>query len=142
MRFWDSSAVIPLLVDEATSSRADTLLREDPAVIAWWATPIECASAVCRLERDGALSADDVRGAFERMRRAIEGWIEVPASADVREQALRLLRVHRLRAADAAQLAAAIVASDFEPSTLEFVSFDLRQLEAADREGFRALGEL
>jgi predicted nucleic acid-binding protein len=53
--------------------------------------------------------------------------------------ALRLLRVHALRAADSLQLAAAIVAAEHEPSALEFVSLDERLNEAASREGFRIL---
>lgn len=62
---------------------------------------------------------------------------EAPASDLVREQAMRLLRAYRLRAADALQLAAAIAAADFSPGSLEFVSLDERQADAAHREGFR-----
>lgn len=139
MKYWDSSAVIPLLVTEDSSTRMEDRLRDDPAVATWWGTPVECASALARLERDGALAADDVRNALARFREAAAGWVEVPASNDVREQAIRLLRVHPLRAADAMQLAAAIVAADFQPSALEFVTLDARQAEAAEREGFRVV---
>lgn len=52
---------------------------------------------------------------------------------------MRLLRVHRLRAADAVQIAAAIVAADFQPGSLEFVTLDVRQADAAEREGFRVI---
>lgn len=137
MRYWDSSAVIPLLVSEDSSAKMEDRLRDDPAVVTWWGTMVECASALARLEREGALATDDVRDALARSREAAEGWIEVPASSDVREQAMRLLRVHPLRAGDAVQLAAAIVAADFQPGTLEFVTLDTRQADAAEREGFR-----
>ena len=136
MRYWDSSALIPLLVTDEASGAMEALLRDDPAIVTWWGSPVECVSALARLERDGALPADDVRSALERLRQASHGWVEVPATDDVREQAIRLLRGHRLRAADALQLAAAVVASDFQASTLEFVSLDARQREAAEREGF------
>lgn len=139
MKYWDASALIPLLVAEDASPRVDAVLREDPAAATWWGTPIECASALARLERDGALGADDVRAALERLRQGMLGWIEVPASGDVREQAMRLLRVHRLRAADAVHIAAAIVAADYQASSLEFVTLDARQAEAAEREGFRVI---
>lgn len=66
-------------------------------------------------------------------------WVEVPASDSVREQAVRLLRVHPLRAGEALHLASAIVAADFDASALEFVTLDTRQAEAAEREGFRVL---
>jgi predicted nucleic acid-binding protein len=47
-----------------------------------------------------------------------------------------LLRVHPLRAADALQLAAAIIAADSEPRSLAFVTLDDRLARAAEREGF------
>lgn len=137
MKYWDSSAVIPLLITEDSSALMEDRLRDDPAVATWWGTPVECVSALARLERDGALAAEDVRDALARFREAASGWVEVPASNDVRDQAMRLLRVHPLRAGDAVQLAAAIVASDFQPRALEFVTLDGRQADAAEREGFR-----
>jgi predicted nucleic acid-binding protein len=136
LRYWDSSAVIPLLVVEVSSSRMDALLRDDAAIVTWWSTPVECVSALARLERDGSLTLPDMRSALDRLRQASLGWVEVPATADVRAQATRLLRVHPLRAADSLQLAAALVAADFQPSTLPFVTLDGRLAAAAEREGF------
>ena len=63
-------------------------------------------------------------------------WQEVVPSGAVRNVAQRLLRVHPLRAADALQLAAATIASEREPASLEFVSLDERLNVAAQREGF------
>lgn len=137
MRFWDSSAVVPLLCEEAESARMRALLREDPALLVWWGTPIECASALARGQRDGKVPAESAQQAISRLRDAMLEWATVPASPDVREQSIRLLRVHRLRAADAMQLAAAIVGSDFQPSALELVTLDDRRAEVADLEGFR-----
>ena len=54
--------------------------------------------------------------------------------------AQRMLRVHALRAADALQLAAALLASDEEPAGLEVVTLDSRLADAARREGFRVSG--
>jgi len=54
----------------------------------------------------------------------------------VLETARRLLRVHPLRAADSFQLAAAFLAAEGRPSTLEFVCLDDRLVIAAQREGF------
>jgi len=61
--------------------------------------------------------------------------MEISPSAAVRDRARRLLRVHSLRAGDALQLAAALVAAEGRPGTLPFVSLDDRQRRAADREG-------
>lgn len=139
MRYWDSSALVPTLLEQTVSERIRRLALADPAVITWWATSIECASALARLERDGTLPRTAFTESIAWLRRAAKAWAEVTPSDDVREQAIRLVRVHPLRAADAVQLAAAIVASDFQPSALDFVTFDTRQADAAAREGFRVL---
>lgn len=139
MRYWDSSALVPLLVMEQSSSRMKELLAADSAIATWWGTAVECASAVVRMGRDGTLTSAAMGEAFERLRHAASGWTEVPATAGVRDQAVRLLRVHRLRAGDALQLAAAIVAADFETGTLDFVTLDTHQAGAAEREGFRVI---
>ena len=139
MRFWDSSALLPLLVHEMTSAQMAQHYRDDAMVVTWWGTRIECASALARLEHDGTLSVADVRRAVHRLDAAAATWIEVPAHDDVRAQAVRLLRIHRLRAADATQVAAAIVAADHVPRSLAFVTLDVRQGLAAEREGFPVL---
>lgn len=139
MRYWDSSALIPLLVEQKASERLRRVAAADPAVITWWATPVECASALARLERDGLLSATALAASVSRLRNALPMWTELAPSPEVREQAIRLVRVHPVRAADALQLAAAVVASDFQPSSLEFVTLDARLAEAAEKEGFRVV---
>jgi len=139
VRYWDSSAIIPLMVAESASVRLREIHSSDPAIATWWGTPVECVSAIARLERDGALTPAGLGSSVARIRHAVASWTEVVPSDDVREQAIRLLRVHQLRAADAVQLAAAIVAAEFQPSTLEFVTLDRNQGVAADKEGFRVI---
>src|SRR5688572_11920497 len=118
MRFWDASAIVPLVVAEASTKALQKLAGADPAMLVWWATSVECASAIARLERDGALEPRSANEAVDRLNRLAEGWHEVDASDAVREAALRFLRVHPLRAADALQLAAAFVAAERRPSAL------------------------
>lgn len=137
MRFWDASAVVPLVVAEAPRDALLALLEADPDMLVWWGTPVECASAIARRERDGALPLGDATAALDRLKRLGRSWHEVLPADPLRSVALRLLRVHPLRAADSLQLAAAIVAAEHEPGTLEFVSLDDRLNEAASREGFR-----
>ena len=139
MRYWDSSALIPLLVEQSSTEAMRAAAREDPAVASWWATPVECVSALARLYRDERLAASDLSESVTRLREAASHWTVVTPSEAVREQAIRLVRVHPLRAADALQLAAAIVASAYQPGALEFVSLDGRQLEAAEKEGFAVI---
>ena len=136
MRFWDASAIVPLLMTEAATKALQGRAGTDPAMLVWWATEVECASAIARLERDGALDAAAVNEAFDRLRRLGGGWHEVEPSDAVRETAVRFLRVHPLRAADALQLAAAFVAAERRPSSLEIVTLDERLAAAARKEGF------
>lgn len=140
MKFWDSSALVPLLVAEASSERLTALMREDPAAAVWWTTPVECASAIARLEREGGMPRDDVARSAKRLATAVQEWTEVPPTDRVRDQAMRLLRLHSLRAADALQLAAALVLAEHDPRTLPFVTLDDHLAAAAEREGFEVLG--
>ena len=136
MRFWDSSAVVPLLVPEVASELLRKLHASDPVVIAWWCAEIECVSAVARAERVGRLSATGAVEGFRRLVALRRGWHEIEPSEEVREVAKRLLRVHDLRAANALHLAAALVAAESRPASLEFVCLDDRLRLAAGREGF------
>jgi predicted nucleic acid-binding protein len=136
MKFWDSSAVIPLLVPEVMSGSTQKLFGADPVIVAWWAADIECTSAIARRQRQGQLPEEFALDAFRRLNALRAGWHEVEPSDEIRETAKRLLRVHDLRTADALQLAAAVFASEARPSTLKFISLDERLLAAARREGF------
>ncbi len=136
MRFWDSSAVVPLLVRQEASERMMRLFSGDGAVTVWWGTRVECDSAIVRLERDGFLSAGAVQKAFSRLDDLAALWHEIQPVDILRETARRILRLHNLRAADALQLAAAHLAAEQRSSTLEFVCLDERLALAAAREGF------
>ena len=139
MRFWDASAVVPLLLDQPASIRSRALLDEDPEVVIWWATPVECASALARLRREGLLTEADEARATERLEALRAGWDEMLPGDVLRAQAFRVLRLHPLRAADALQLAAAMEWAG-TPSAGTLVSFDDRMGAAAAREGFTVLG--
>jgi len=136
MMFWDASAIVPLLMTEPTTKTVQTLAQKDPTMIVWWATEVECASAIARLERDAALDEAAATQAFNRLKHLAHAWHEVDPSDPVREAAVRFLRVHPLRAADALQLAAAFIAAERRPSSLEIVMLDDRLAAAARKEGF------
>ena len=139
MKFWDASALIPLLADEPTRERLLKILEADPEMLAWWGTPVEIASALARREREKLLTADQVEAALAAARQLADSWHEIVPSTSVRRTAERLLRVHALRAADSLQLAAALIAADHDPTTLEMVCLDARLATAARREGFTVL---
>ena len=140
VRFWETSAIVPLLLREPLSSEARAWLGADPVISVWWSTPIECLSAIARAERDGRIRSAVVRDAVAALRLLRSGWSEVDATARVRGIAERLVRTHPLRGADACQLAAAIVAAEGAPDTMPFVTFDTRLADAAAREGFEIIG--
>lgn len=135
MRFWDSSALVPLVLAQPRTEAARRLFKEDAEPVVWWGSSVECASAIARLHRDGHLKGRDEQEARRLLEALRASWYEVQPSDAVREQSLRLLRLHPLRAADALQLAAAIewVGSPREGA---FVTFDERLRDAAHREGF------
>jgi predicted nucleic acid-binding protein len=136
MKFWDASAIVPLLLAEDLREALLVELERDSRMFVWWGTPVECVSAVSRREREGALSLADATTALERLRALSDSWYEVLPSDAIRNTAQRLLRVHPLRAADSLQLAAALVAAEGNPVRLPFVCLDDRLAEAAQREGF------
>jgi predicted nucleic acid-binding protein len=139
MRFWDSSAVIPLCLEEPQSSTDTALAKSDQELVVWWGTRVECRSALARRRREGQLSSDSERQATEVLVALAEAWAEVQPTEAVRHRAERLLRVHPLRAADALQLAAALVWAEEEPPGLEVVCLDANLAEAALKEGFSIL---
>ena len=136
MRYWDSSALVPLLVAEPTSNPVRTLLGTDADVLTWWATTVECASAIGRRERENGLDADAASTAMRRLDAIASAWHEILPTERVRTTAVRLVRTHPLRMTEALQLAAAIVAAEGQPRSLPFVTLDERLAGAADREGF------
>jgi uncharacterized protein len=108
-------------------------------MLVWWGSPVECVSALARLERDAALNSPAMTLALQRLQQLSAGWHEIDPSDEIRETAARFLRVHALRAAGALQLAAAFVAAERRPPSLEMVTLDDRLANAARREGFALL---
>src|SRR5437899_4506017 len=107
--FWDSSAVVPCLLPDTRSTAITSLLRAQPELVLWWATPVECQSALYRQHRERALSLPLLTEALLRLKGFVEDADFVAPTDTVRERAGRLLAAHPLRSADALQLAAAVV---------------------------------
>jgi len=141
VRFWDSSAMVALVVPEQSSSACFRLLLADPEVVVWALTPVEVLSAINRRVRTAELDGSAHDASQRRLEVLRSGWDEVHDVELVRARAERVLRVHELRAADALQLAAALTASAEHPRHVEMVSLDRRLSEAARREGFTVLPE-
>ncbi|MBI3098039.1 MAG: type II toxin-antitoxin system VapC family toxin [Planctomycetes bacterium] len=139
MRFWDSSAIVPLFVGQPSTRRVRRLYGDDPEAIAWVLSGVEFTSALCRLIREGALRREVAEAAlveFDAFWTKTRQVVQVEAVA---QRARRLLRLHPLRAADALQLAAAITVSYEDSLSVELVCLDTRLAEIARLEGFRVV---
>lgn len=137
MTYWDTSAIVPLLVKEADTDLREGQLLEADSVVTWWGTRLECLSALARREREGAVKSEAIAMARRRLDLLAEQWMEVLPADIVRERAERLLRLHSLRAADALQLASALIAFEERPGGVPFFCGDRRLTEAAALEGFQ-----
>ena len=139
MSFWDSSALLPLVMDEPASSSARRVSQLHGVPVVWWGSLIECRSALERRHRAGQLARDQKRQAEQLLRQLAVAWTEVEPTPALREHALRLLSLHDLRTADAWQLSAALIWAGHQPFGRIFVCLDVHLRECADREGFALL---
>lgn len=135
MIFWDSSALVALLVIEPESTGRLAQLQADPQLAVWWATPVEVESALQRRVREGSIDVAAARLARERLGDLASAWHEVNPTPIVRKLALRLLRTHPLRAADSLQLAAALSLEAAGVQKLAFACADQRLITGAETEG-------
>jgi predicted nucleic acid-binding protein len=135
MKFWDTSAIIPLLVNEQYSDIVDPIFSKDSSMIVWWGTSIECISAISRLERENKITPSEHSQVINQLNELRDSWREIQASPLVKQYAERILQVHPLKAQDAQQLAACLVAN--QDMSIEFFTFDQRLQIAARKEGLK-----
>jgi hypothetical protein len=140
MRFWDSSALVPLFVAESSSDTMARTYRDDRHIVVAWTTPIECLSACSRKHRMKQLGDAELIAIVRRLRDLCSDWIVAEPTSELSSEAERLVLRYGLRAADAIQLASAIATS--APNRAELVSLDRRLMHAASSEGFRIVPEL
>jgi len=135
--YWDSTALVALFVNQQGTKAALDRFAEDPLLVTAWHAVPECASAFCRLRREGHITETELQQLLRELDRQAAHWCIITPGQRLERLTLRLLRVHPLRAMDAIHLAAACLArTDDEPEAL-FFTFDTRLAEAASKEGFR-----
>ena len=139
MRYWDASALVPLVVAETESDRVRGWLAEDGHIVTWAWTRTEIVSAIERRTREGLLSRPQRREVLGRFDDLTGQWDEVTDMLAVRSRANSLLARHPLRAADAGQLGAALLVHEQSAEPLTFVCLDQRLSSAAELEGLRIL---
>jgi predicted nucleic acid-binding protein len=147
---WAGASAVISVDESTTTDRAPRLVSPEPnSTVAPSTKPVPVivtgvpprdGPVAGGLEREAGMSREAVALAMKLLATAGQGWTEVPPTHRVRAQAMRLLRLHQLRAADALQLAAALVLAEHDPRTLPFVTRDTQLAAAAEREGFEVLG--
>ena len=139
MKYWDASALVPLVIAGPGTKRLRAWLDRDPVIVTWAWTRVELVGAVERRARDGSLTRQQRRDALDRFEALADAWDEVTDVLAVRARAIPILARHALRAADAAQLGAALLVAEPVWAGIDFVCLDERLAAAAEREGLRPL---
>ena len=137
--FWDTIGVVPLCCFQPQTAQARQAARTYSRQVVWWGTIVEAISSLTRLTRDGTITVKESKQAFARLDYLRSRWNEVQPTEEVRDRAERLLGTHRLRAADALQLAAALVWCGDRPRSRHCISADGNLSDAAEAEGFTVI---
>ena len=136
--FWDTSALVPLCVQQQPNVLVRQLLEQHDIAV-WWATPVEMRSAFERLLRMKQLTIPEHAAAGARLEKLRRGWRELQPTEALKSQAEIFLMHHPLRAADAFQLAAAWIWCSGTPQSQLFISGDVQLLDAARQVGFQVV---
>ena len=136
MAFWDASAIVPLCCSQPATGHGRKLLRDVRRMVVWWGTSVEARSAFARLAREGHLSDAQWRTAIRLLGQLRRSWDEIQPSEKVRSLAEGLPDQYGVRAADALQLAAALLWCGERPQRRPFVCFDDHLATAASAAGF------
>jgi predicted nucleic acid-binding protein len=134
--FWDASAIVPLCCSQPGTAQGRRIRRELKRMVVWWGTPLEARSAFARLVRKGEMTSEQRTAAIRFLGRLRAAWDEMLPTEKLRSLAEDLPDAHDLRAADATQLAAALVWCRERPKARPFVCFDERLKKAAAAIGF------
>lgn len=121
------------------SKAAEGWRESDPEIVVWALSPVEVVSAFFRLVRTGELTQAKALRAQELSLELFQECAIVDDVPSVSAVALRLLRTHPLRAADALQLGAAIVWAGGAPASRVFCTLDRKLGMAAELDGFRVM---
>lgn len=136
MPFFDTSALVPLCVNESTSSAAGRIWKSSSGQIIWCETPVELESAIARLLRTNRLDMVEFNRAKKRLGNLETKWEVIEHDHRIIQLARTFPLQYGLKAADSLQLAAALVWCNEHPKNRDFVSADAGLLKAAGSAGF------
>ena len=128
----DSSALLKNYFAEPDSSLAERLLNSDTVLVTSWVTVVEVRRNLARV-----LRGTELREAKDQFAADMESMALVAIDESVCRAAAQIGEQLGVRSLDAIQLASA---QRLAIPSLPFVTFDLRQAQAARSLGFAVLG--
>ncbi len=128
----DSSVLLKNYFAEPDSSVAERILSSDPVLVTSWVTYIEVRRNLARV-----LSGAELREAKQQFAADIDEMALIAVDEAVCSAAAQIGEQLGVRSLDAIQLASA---QRLSIPSLPFVTFDLRQAQAARSLGFAVLG--
>ncbi len=132
---------MPLIVAEIASAEVRRILHADTEMAVWWGTRLECVAGFNRLSRERVFNEENLKEATSRLQTLSSGWTEIRPDDEMRCHAEYLASKHPLKAADALQLAAALVWCEGNVAGRNFVCLDRTLRRSATNEGFDVLPE-
>lgn len=128
----DTSALLKLYVDEDDSDTAVELVGSDPALVTSWVTVAEARRNLARM-----LDGPSLASTLAVLEEDLDTFALVTAGERVCRAAARIGEVLGVRTPDAIHLASA---QQLQIRAVPFLTFDLRQAQAARSLGFTVLG--
>lgn len=110
--YFDTSAVVPLLVEEPTTDQCSRLWDEATRILTVRLTYPEARAALASAQRAGRLTRSQLATAVTELETLFEQVDVIELGADVASTAGDLAQHHGLRGYDAVHLAAALAAAD------------------------------
>lgn len=134
--FWDTSALVPLCVNEPRTATARSDWRRFREHFVWNETIVEIESSIARLLREEYLNQSSHQIALNQLAFIESNWIVVESTLRMTTLARTFPSIYGLRALDSLQLAAALIWCNEFPKNKNFVSADARLSKAAESAGF------
>jgi predicted nucleic acid-binding protein len=138
LAFWDSSALVKLLVEEPGTSAAVALWDHSSALVASRLVVPEVAAALATAERTRRIDAARARVVHDEWRRYLLALDLVEVTADIAARGAGLVATHPLGGADAIHLATALA---LRAPELVAATWDRRLAAAAAGEGLVVVPE-
>jgi predicted nucleic acid-binding protein len=139
LAFWDSSALLKLLVEEQGTDVAVALWDGATAVVACRLAVPEVSAALAAAERSGRIDPERRRVAAREWQRYLAALDILEVTPAVGDHATDLAVAHPLSGADAVHLAAALALPD---RALVVATWDRRLASAASAEGLDVVASL